>query len=212
MPKITTVQMLKSLTTLLERQLEVYDKRTNRCHFPDLDERPKPEALVLLEEQEYWLKPAPDRTSCGNGDKLLEETVLKDSRIEQVVYELITSALYKERVAAIEQFNIANRWRKRGIVMEPMRFPVEWTYCIFKCLIAIYHEGGTIAVTHGVIEMGQGINTKANTGQFEEAIVMGLGYYMTEEIRFHPKTGENLTFGTWKYKPPFAPSNFECLC
>lgn len=28
----------------------------------DLDERPKLEVLVLLEEQEYWRKPAPDRT------------------------------------------------------------------------------------------------------------------------------------------------------
>ena len=44
----------------------------------------------------------------------------------------------------------------------------------------------------------------ADIGQVEGAIVMGLGYYLSENQIFDPKTGENLTFGTWKYKPPLA--------
>lgn len=33
---------------------------------------------------------------------------------------------------------------------------------------------------------------------------MGLGYHTCEEVIYDPTTGENLTFGTWKYKVPLA--------
>lgn len=40
-----------------------------------------------------------------------------------------------------------------------MQYKVQY-FGSFPTYIAIYHSDGTVAVTHGGIEMGQGINTK----------------------------------------------------
>ena len=44
----------------------------------------------------------------------------------------------------------------------------------------------------------------ADIGQVEGAIVMGLGYFTSEEVLYDRATGANLSYGTWKYKPPMA--------
>ena len=60
----------------------------------------------------------------------------------------------------VEEFNRNNRWKKRGINLLPMIYPIEYPPFRYNILIAILHDGGSIAVSHGGIEMGQGINTK----------------------------------------------------
>lgn len=54
----------------------------------------------------------------------------------------------------------ANRWRKRGLTMMPLRFGIEWDGNPYTVLISIYAEDGTVAIAHGGVEIGQGINTK----------------------------------------------------
>ena len=57
----------------------------------------------------------------------------------------------------------ANRWRKRGMNMMPLRFSVHWDGATpYTVLVSIYAEDGTVAVSHGGVEIGQGINTKVN--------------------------------------------------
>ncbi|OQV23093.1 Xanthine dehydrogenase [Hypsibius exemplaris] len=274
-----------------------------------------------------------------NGDTRRDGSIVKDIQVAEITDQLMESAEYTARMAAVTSFNQANRWRKRGMNVVPMRFDCHWAGRHYNCLIAIFHAGGTIAVTHGGIEMGQGINTKVaqvvafelgvdvkyiviqptqtitnanasgsngsvtselvclaaidcckqlrtridavrgkdtektwevlieecfkkgvdlsahsyvspvlelpvvystysamcteveldvltgeyqitrldmlydcgestspmiDIGQAEGAIVMGLGYFLSENQVYDPKTGENVTFGTWKYKPPMA--------
>lgn len=43
----------------------------------------------------------------------------------------------------------------------------------------------------------------ADIGQVEGAIVMGLGYWLTEEIKYDEENGANGYYSTWKYKPPW---------
>lgn len=52
-----------------------------------------------------------------------------------------------------------NRWRKRGIAISPMEYHQEY-FGSLPVFIAIYHTDGSVAVSHGGIECGQGINTK----------------------------------------------------
>ncbi|KAF2353566.1 CO dehydrogenase flavoprotein C-terminal [Trinorchestia longiramus] len=64
----------------------------------------------------------------------------------------------KRRVA---QFNKENRWRKRGLSVTPLRYDFPFIpYFRYTALVAIYAHDGTVAISHGGIEMGQGINTK----------------------------------------------------
>ena len=58
--------------------------------------------------------------------------------------------------------------------MVPMRWPVHYgiPYPVF---VAIYHEDGSVAISIGGIEMGQGINTKvAQTVAYELGIPMDM--------------------------------------
>lgn len=66
---------------------------------------------------------------------------------------------YDQRSAAVKTFNQNNRWRKRGISLVPLRYPLDY-FGNFASLVSIYHGDGTVAVSHGGIEMGQGLNTK----------------------------------------------------
>lgn len=64
------------------------------------------------------------------------------------------------RKKGIEEFNKLNRWVKKGISVVPNNY----NFAIFgnwTVLISIYNADGTVAIRHGGIEMGQGINTKA---------------------------------------------------
>ncbi len=54
----------------------------------------------------------------------------------------------------------ANRWRKRGLTMMPLRFGIAWNGAPYTVLVNVYASDGTVAIVHGGVEIGQGINTK----------------------------------------------------
>lgn len=74
--------------------------------------------------------------------------------------DLYKSADVETRKAAVVQFNQENRWRKRGLSMVPVRFWIDWNSAPYTIHISIYAVDGTVAICHGGIEVGQGINTK----------------------------------------------------
>lgn len=51
--------------------------------------------------------------------------------------------------------------------MMPLRFSLHWDVSVpCTVLISIYAEDGTVAVSHGGVEIGQGINTKVSLSLF----------------------------------------------
>lgn len=62
-------------------------------------------------------------------------------------------------IILINIFFKVNRWRKKGLSVVPMAWFLE-ANGQFPVLISIYHGDGTVVISHGGIEMGQGINTK----------------------------------------------------
>jgi xanthine dehydrogenase/oxidase len=51
---------------------------------------------------------------------------------------------------------------KRGIALVPLKYGLVYEGN-FSALVSIYAGDGTVAVTHGGIECGQGINTKVSS-------------------------------------------------
>lgn len=66
---------------------------------------------------------------------------------------------YKSRKKQIDSFNCGNRWTKRGIAILPLKYHLEY-FNQQAALVSIYSRDGSVAISHGGIEMGQGINTK----------------------------------------------------
>ncbi|XP_014482532.1 PREDICTED: xanthine dehydrogenase/oxidase-like isoform X2 [Dinoponera quadriceps] len=79
--------------------------------------------------------------------------------IESMISDLSKSADYEMRKRAVETFNNENRWKKKGIALMPMNYPLFY-YGQFNAVVSICARDGTVCVTHGGIECGQGINTK----------------------------------------------------
>lgn len=82
-----------------------------------------------------------------------------DSEIHSMMPEFLVDVEFTARQKAVDEFNKANRWRKQGIAVVPMRYPLHY-FGTFSVFIGIYHADGTVAVTHSGCECGQGINTK----------------------------------------------------
>lgn len=84
--------------------------------------------------------------------------------MEPMINDLSKSADYEMRKRAVETFNNENRWKKKGIALVTMKYPLMY-YGQFNAVVSICAHDGTVCVAHGGIECGQGINTKV---QFRE--------------------------------------------
>ncbi|XP_029941631.1 aldehyde oxidase 1-like [Salarias fasciatus] len=69
---------------------------------------------------------------------------------------------YDARRSAIEQFNLERQWKKRGMSIVPIKYGVAFAEGFMNRGAALVHiyKDGSVLVTHGGAEMGQGIHTK----------------------------------------------------
>lgn len=82
------------------------------------------------------------------------------SDIKEMVDYLMIQADYPKRREAVNKFNTENRWKKRGLRFALLRWtPVGGINLYIN--LSVYRGDGSVVITHGAIEMGQGINTKA---------------------------------------------------
>lgn len=68
---------------------------------------------------------------------------------------------YNDRMIEVSEFNRQNRWKKRGLIMTAARYTLGLPKFFYQgtAVVNIYTDG-TVLLTHGGAEMGQGINTK----------------------------------------------------
>jgi xanthine dehydrogenase/oxidase len=87
------------------------------------------------------------------------QNIPADSEMRQHLNDFVKSVDYRNRKNEIDTFNEGNRWIKRGISIVPMRYPMGY-FGSLHALVSIYHGDGSVSITVGGIECGQGLNTK----------------------------------------------------
>jgi xanthine dehydrogenase large subunit len=87
----------------------------------------------------------------------VEQFILSD-----MMQSLAESANYRERRAAIKQFNLTSPIIKKGLAMTPVKFGISFTVQHLNQAGALVHvyTDGSIHLNHGGTEMGQGLHTK----------------------------------------------------
>ncbi|XP_070675277.1 xanthine dehydrogenase 1-like isoform X1 [Malus domestica] len=129
-----------------------------------------PQGMIIVEN---WiqriaaeLKKSPEEIKeinfQGEGSILHYGQQLKHCTLGPVWNQLKLSCDFSKARYEVDQFNIQNRWRKRGIAMVPTKFGIAFTLKLMNQAGALVHvyTDGTVLVTHGGVEMGQGLHTK----------------------------------------------------
>ncbi|XP_039288989.1 xanthine dehydrogenase isoform X2 [Nilaparvata lugens] len=80
--------------------------------------------------------------------------------VKPMIDEIKASSDYQKAVAEVEEFNNENRWKKQGLSLVPLAYPLGY-FGRYHANISIFSGDGTVAISHGGVECGQGINTKA---------------------------------------------------
>ncbi|GAB0088992.1 Xanthine dehydrogenase [Sergentomyia squamirostris] len=83
-------------------------------------------------------------------------------QVDRCWSELLTSSEFAKRREEVKKFNAQHRWRKRGISMVGVQFGISFTSAFLNqagALVHIYTDG-SVLLSHGGTEMGQGLHTK----------------------------------------------------
>ncbi|KFP44147.1 Aldehyde oxidase, partial [Chlamydotis macqueenii] len=122
---------------------------------------------------ETWITEVADKTGLSpekireiNMYKENEQTHFKQKLDPQNLIrcwnECMEKSAYYRRKTAVNEFNKQNYWKKKGIALVPMKFPFGLGSRYLSQAAALVHiyTDGSVLLTHGGIEMGQGIHTK----------------------------------------------------
>ena len=87
---------------------------------------------------------------------------VEDWFIPDMWSELLEWSKYKEQRQDIEQFNAKNLYKKRGLAIIPTKFGIAFKQTFFNQAGALVHvyTDGSVLVSHGGVEMGQGLHSK----------------------------------------------------
>ncbi|KAK9830775.1 hypothetical protein WJX74_006631 [Apatococcus lobatus] len=95
-----------------------------------------------------------EKAVCGQG--------VEAGQLRACWDQVLETSGFEERAGEVARFNQGSRWRKRGISTVPVKFGIGFAGKFMNqggALVHIYMDG-TVLVTTGGIEMGQGLHTK----------------------------------------------------
>ncbi|XP_049426123.1 aldehyde oxidase 6 [Epinephelus fuscoguttatus] len=89
---------------------------------------------------------------------------------------------YSARRRAVDQFNQQNRWKKRGMAIIPIKYGIAFGESFLNQAGALVHiyKDGSVLVTHGGTEMGQGLHTKIQQVASRELHIPHSKIYISE--------------------------------
>ncbi|MBC7475818.1 MAG: xanthine dehydrogenase molybdopterin binding subunit [Candidatus Sericytochromatia bacterium] len=122
----------------------------------------------IIEEIAHYLKKDAyeiRRINCyGVNDRNITPygQIIHNNVLPEIFDELIYSSDYTERLEAVKEFNSVSKTHLKGISLSPVKFGISFTTKFLNqgsALVNIYLDG-TVQVSTGGTEMGQGLNTK----------------------------------------------------
>jgi xanthine dehydrogenase large subunit len=87
--------------------------------------------------------------------------LLKHNTLPQLFDEVIESSDYRNRRKAVEKFNSESKTHLKGLALTPVKFGISFTTKFLNqanALVNVYVDG-SVQVSTGATEMGQGVNT-----------------------------------------------------
>ncbi|KAM8789643.1 aldehyde oxidase 2 isoform 3-T3 [Rhynchonycteris naso] len=108
----------------------------------------------------------PEKVREKNMYKTVDKTIYKQAFNPETLIKCWNKCLdnssFHSRRMQVEEFNNKNYWKKKGIAIIPMKFSVGYVETSFHQAAALVHiyTDGSVLVTHGGNELGQGIHTK----------------------------------------------------
>ncbi len=96
------------------------------------------------------------------GERTPYNQLVKDVPIYSILEEMDINGLWKELNEEKEDFNRVNRYIKKGISFVPIKYGIGFTTKFLNQGYAIIHlhKDGSVSLTTGGVEMGQGISIK----------------------------------------------------
>ena len=88
--------------------------------------------------------------------------LVRNHLLPEIMDKLAETSEYRQRLQEVEQFNRQSTTYLRGLALTPMKFGISFTTKFLNqgnALVNVYKDG-TVQVSTGGTEMGQGLNTK----------------------------------------------------
>ncbi len=109
----------------------------------------------------------------NDGDITHYSMPLENVFLPKVWKELLTSSDFRKRKEESRVYNEKNKYRKRGIAMIPTKFGIAFSARFLNQAGALVHvyTDGSVKISHGGTEMGQGLHTKSNFNTGKSLVV-----------------------------------------
>ncbi|XP_019409453.1 PREDICTED: aldehyde oxidase-like [Crocodylus porosus] len=97
-----------------------------------------------------------------NGNQTHYKQELDPNNLVKCWNECMEKSSYYIRKTAVDKFNKQNYWKKKGIAIIPLKYSIGFDAMFLNQAAALVHiyMDGSVLVTHGGVELGQGIHTK----------------------------------------------------
>uniref|UniRef100_A0A673ZHS6 Xanthine dehydrogenase n=1 Tax=Salmo trutta TaxID=8032 RepID=A0A673ZHS6_SALTR len=96
------------------------------------------------------------------GERTPYSQILDHITLDRCWDQCLEISSFNQRRAGVETYNRDHRWTKRGLSVVPTKFGISFTALFLNQAGALAHiyTDGSVLLTHGGTEMGQGLHTK----------------------------------------------------
>ncbi|WP_264521977.1 xanthine dehydrogenase molybdopterin binding subunit [Flavobacterium sp. N1994] len=122
------------------------------------------EAAIVKAAESLGVSPAVIQKAnlVKDGDELSYGQILQQVEATNAWETCMKNYDYEGQKNRVEAFNKSNTRFKKGLAIQPICFGISFTNTMMnhaRALVHIYHDG-SVVVSTGAVEMGQGVNTK----------------------------------------------------